>query len=192
MLKSVALVLGGSVSSPLASAVLAGPQLGVGGNTGTPRTLNPQQHRLVVAIAEAILPATETPGATDIGASDFIDLLLTEWYDEESVQRFLSGLDDLGQESIDAHGVGFAELAEAQQMALLEPLDREAIALRVDDPGISEAPPENLTFFAMMKEMTLVAYYTSEKGVLLELAPADAGDSHSGCVPLAEVHAARD
>ena len=61
----------------------------------TPRTLNPRQYASVKTIAELILPRTDTPGATDVGAADFIDLILTEWYEEPEKSRFLAGLADV-------------------------------------------------------------------------------------------------
>ena len=51
------------------------------------RTLNPHQDATVKAMAEFILPKTDTPGATDVGAGEFIDLMLTEWYDEQDRAR---------------------------------------------------------------------------------------------------------
>jgi hypothetical protein len=37
------------------------------------------------------LPRTDTPGAADVGAVEFLDLVLTEWSDEPERAWFLSG-----------------------------------------------------------------------------------------------------
>src|SRR5437879_5187327 len=63
------------------------------------RTLDSHQNATVAAIAEMILPRTDTPGATDVGVSAFIDLILTEWYDEEERTIFLNGLADVDTHS---------------------------------------------------------------------------------------------
>ncbi len=59
------------------------------------RTLTPHQCVTVRAMAEMILPATETPGAANSGACEFVDLMLTEWYEPAEKERFLRGLADL-------------------------------------------------------------------------------------------------
>ena len=66
-----------------------------------PRTLNPQQNATVTAMAETILPKTDTVGATEAGASQFVDLILTEWYNENERTIFLNGLAD-----VNAHAIG--------------------------------------------------------------------------------------
>jgi hypothetical protein len=49
------------------------------------RTLNPHQNATVTAISEIIIPQTDTPGAKAARVNEFIDLILTEWYDGEAV-----------------------------------------------------------------------------------------------------------
>src|SRR5215471_1440866 len=47
-------------------------------NQNSPRTLNAHQYSTTKAMAEMIIPRTDTPGASDVGVPDFMDLLLTE------------------------------------------------------------------------------------------------------------------
>src|ERR1041385_7621354 len=61
----------------------------------TLRTLNPQQNALVTAVAETILPKSDTVGATEAGTSQFVDMILTEWYTENERTIFLNGLADV-------------------------------------------------------------------------------------------------
>ena len=56
------------------------------------RTLNPQQNGMVTTISEIIIPQTDTPGAKAARVNEFIDLILTEWYDDEEKSIFLTGL----------------------------------------------------------------------------------------------------
>ena len=43
---------------------------------GSLRSLNAHQHATVQAMAEMIIPRTDTPGASDVGTAVFIDLIL--------------------------------------------------------------------------------------------------------------------
>ena len=56
------------------------------------KTLNPHQNATVTTISELIIPQTNTPGAKAARVNEFIDLILTEWYDEEEKSTFMTGL----------------------------------------------------------------------------------------------------
>src|SRR4029077_6190653 len=71
------------------------------------RTLNREQGALVTSIAEALLPRTETVGATDVGVTRFIDLLLTESMLERDRDRFFAGLAAIDAKSQSLHGAAF-------------------------------------------------------------------------------------
>jgi len=162
-LRQAALVLGGVLSAPLAAGVLAGCEArGTPDAAWRPRALTPDQAELVATIAEQILPATDTPGARDVGVHRFIDALLAESYPAGERERFVAGLTDLGR--------AFQASTPDQQRALLERLDREA------------AP-----FFRTLKDLTLVGYYTSEIGATRELHHVPVPGRYDGCVPLAQV-----
>ena len=84
-----------------------------------PRTLNARQEATVRMMAEMILPRTDTPGATDVGATEFIDLILTEWYDDAERRRFLSGLADAEARSQSLSGKDFVDCSPAQRAEIL-------------------------------------------------------------------------
>ena len=68
-------------------AALQEARVVLGKTTGL-RTLDSHQNATVTAIAEMIIPRTETAGATDVGVNQFIDLILTEWYSDEERDGF--------------------------------------------------------------------------------------------------------
>lgn len=127
------------------------------------RVLDEHQLRTVAAIAERIIPATDTPGAREARVAEFIDLMLADWYDDAGRTRFLDGLVQIDARSRVTHGAPFVELTEAQQTALLDELDAEVQALR--DANL----PTDGHFFQQMKWLTVHGYYTSDVGVREEL-----------------------
>jgi len=180
--------MGGAISHPVVAAALDDDRLVSSAESWLPKTLTFDQDRLVTAIAELIVPATDTPGATDAQVNRFVDQLLTDWFDDDDRNRFLAGLADLESSSRVQFERSFLELSAAEQIALLEPLDIAAVEARIEaarDVGSFEA--ENLPFFAMMKERTLVGYYTSEIGMREELGYYGFTGTYSGCVPLPEI-----
>src|SRR3954471_13524732 len=48
---------------------------------------------LVGAIADTIIPRTETPGATDVGVPAFVNVIIGENYNEQTRSAFIAGLD---------------------------------------------------------------------------------------------------
>jgi hypothetical protein len=185
LLRQIAVLLGGAISPPVAAAALGDGQTISDATDWRPATLTPEQDRLVTVIAELIIPATDTPGATVAKVNRFVDLMLTDWYDDDDRKRFLAGLTSLDETSRETFGRAFLELAAEEQTAILEPLDRAGVAARIEaarDVGSFEV--KNLPFFAMMKEMTLVGYYTSRVGVLEELGDEVFTGTYEACEPI--------
>jgi hypothetical protein len=183
LLEQMGIALGGALSGGVVSAVLGGCKPRSPAGSWTPRTLTSDQDALVVEIAERILPATETPGATDARVNEFVDTLLTDWLGDAERDRFLDGLTALDAEAVRRFDRPFVDLSQERQIALLEPLDVEAAELRRAAAGAREEVDE-MPFFGLMKEMTLVGYYTSEIGMVEELQHTGFTGTFDGCVPL--------
>jgi len=149
------------------------------------KTLDPHQNATVTTIAEAIIPQTSTPGAKLARVNEFIDLILTEWYDEEEKSTFLTGLADVDSRTRELYGKNFVECGEKQQVEILQALDDEVAARTEDVRRRRNRPPEK-NFFFMIKQLTLVGYYTSQIGFEQELHGEIIPSRHAGCVPLEE------
>lgn len=183
MLQRLSGLLGAALSAPLASGLLAGCRVPDGPAPFTPRTLDAPGHATVRAVADHLLPATDTPGALDAGADAFIDLMLTDWYPAEERDRFLAGLaevDDLCRARFNA---AFVDCATESQADVLRRLDRAAFAPGVKVAALSQAE----AFFRMMKELTVVGFYTSELGTEHELRWEAVPGRHDGCIPVETV-----
>ena len=147
------------------------------------KTFNPQQNAIVTTIAELIIPQTDTPGAKAARVNEFIDLILTEWYDEEEKSTFMTGLADVDSRTHELYGKDFVDCAEKQQVEILRALDDEVAAREQDARRRRNHPPEK-NFFFMMKQLTLVGYYTSQVGFEQELHGEIIPARHAACVPL--------
>jgi len=157
------------------------------GTPDAPRTLNPHQFATAKTMAELILPRTETPGAADEGAAEFIDLILTEWYVNDERARFLAGLDDVDHRSQSLFSKDFADASRAQQTDILMVLGAELSELpqsRDHSPrNRGSSPQASDNFYLMLRRLTMIAYYTSEAGATQELKFEMIPDHFDGCAP---------
>jgi Gluconate 2-dehydrogenase subunit 3 len=164
------------------------------GTQAGPRTLQPHQNATVTAIAELIIPKTETPGATDAGVSAFIDLILTEWYDAEERTRFLNGLADVDARSQLMFEKDFVACPPRQQAEILtalgEQMTEEADAVHDFEREYRGAAPQpHQNFYYQMRRLTLTGYYTSEAGATEELGFQIIPERYDGC---ADARAGKD
>ena len=149
------------------------------------RTLNAHQHATAKAMAEMIIPRTDTPGAADVGAAEFIDLILTEWYEDPERARFLSGLADVDSSSQALFGKDFVDCSSLQQSDILKALGQQ-MAEEVGEqvrPLRRRGASAPANFYAMLRQLTLTAYYTSEAGATDELHFEMIPGSYQGCPP---------
>ena len=150
------------------------------------KTLNPHQNATVTTIAELIIPQTNTPGAKAARVNEFIDLILTEWYDEEEKDAFMSGLSGVDTRARELFGKDFVDCGEKSQTEILQALDDEVTESRSPERRRRRGvPPEN-SFFFMIKQLTLIGYYTSQVGFEQELHGEIIPARHAACVPLEE------
>ena len=129
-------------------------------------------------VAETILPQTETPGAKAAGVGPFMALMVTDCYTAAEQQVFKEGMEAIDQQSAASYGVDFVSAMPAERLALLERLDAEQLDWTEANP--EAAPPH---FFRMMKELTLLGYFTSEIGYNQAMRYAETPGRFDPCVP---------
>jgi hypothetical protein len=89
----IAMMLGGTLSAPTLFAMQtkeAGQKL-----TADAFVLSQSQKQIVAAVAEHIIPKTDTAGAIEAGVPAFIELMLADCYHKPEHNSFLKGLADL-------------------------------------------------------------------------------------------------
>jgi Gluconate 2-dehydrogenase subunit 3 len=144
-------------------------------------------------IAETILPETSTPGAKAAKTGAFMALMVTEAYDARQQQVFRAGLSKVDEACRTAHGVPFMQATPAQRLSVVEALDREqksAMDARTPArtnraPAAPAAPDEPAHYFRMMKELTLLGYFTSEIGYTKAMRYRESPGRFDPCAPQA-------
>ena len=111
-------------------------------------------------IADTILPATTTPGARAAQVGPFIALMVTDTYSPDEQRQFMAGMDQLEAECKAETGTGFSAATPAQRLQLLTRIDKEATASDEQQEGQNNPPH----YFRMLKELTMLGYFTSEIG----------------------------
>ncbi len=130
---------------------------------------------LLGALADRIIPDTDTPGATAAGVPAFADLLLATQWEPERVERFRQGLAELDRRSQRASGRLFVDASPAEQ---------ESVLHEVEDETFGATPGAVAPFWKDCKWLVLYGYYTSEIGITEELRTVDMFERYEGAAPL--------
>lgn len=174
-LRRAALMLGVTAISPTILSGVLHAQAATGANAGAkPRTsvLTAAQLATTAALAERIMPRTDTPGAIDVGVPAFIDLMLADYVTADERRGFLAGLADVEARSNARHQRPFTALSPEQQDALI----RE-VATASKDKG----------FFHQMRELAVVGYFTAEEVGKKVTHYDPVPGRYDACVPISEV-----
>lgn len=138
------------------------------------RLLSRHAEQTITIAAERILPATETPGATDAKVAAFIEKMLADWHTPEERAHFMTGLQDLDARCRARASRDFLDCSETDQVAALNALDAESAASRDH-------------WFGRLKYLTVYGYCTSEVGMrTLGLWPQ--AWRYDGCAPVDAKH----
>lgn len=157
------------------SLVLPTAALGQTTLTWTPKVLTSAQAQVLEVAVELIMPATDTPGAREAGVARFIDRAMANFYDPDQVKRLQDGLDRMQGDARSSFGADFTALSGSQQTELLTRYDAEAARLPLSH------------FFALMKQATLIGFFTSETGATRTLRYDPVPGDYRGCVPMKEI-----
>ncbi|MEX2263713.1 MAG: gluconate 2-dehydrogenase subunit 3 family protein [Bryobacteraceae bacterium] len=120
-----------------------------------PLLFDTHQDQTVVALADQIIPATDTPGAKAALVNRYIDKLLHDG-PARTQEAFLSGLAWLDGYAIRKHSRPFVRCSAAQQAALLETLS--------DSEGEDATLEPGRTFFRIAKGIIARTYYATQTG----------------------------
>jgi hypothetical protein len=171
-IRRAAALLGVALSPPLLDQALRAQSTPSAGAPAA--TFTAAQAATVAAIAGRILPRTDTPGAGEVGVPAFIERMYREFLPPSDRALFAAGLAEIAAQSARAHRRDFTALTPAQQDDLL----REAARA---------AQTKERTFFHVMRELTILGYFTAEEVQKKILHYDPIPGRWDACLPLAEV-----
>jgi hypothetical protein len=127
------------------------------------------QRQVVAAVAEHIIPKTNTAGAIDAGVPAFIELMLKDCYKAPEHASFLKGVNDLIKAKFLSQNhegqVAVLTLLESNTKDMMRSYQQRRMKVgdNVDKETLEGA--NGVPFWRLIKELTLLGYYTSEKGI---------------------------
>ncbi len=193
----VALMAGATISLPtmpaLANTLATSDALRT--LTGKPVLFTAEQDALVAELAETIIPTTKTPGAKAAKVNEIIDIVVKDCYKPADQKRFMDGLEQADRLSQEAYSKNFIVLDAAQRIEIVKKLEADAKQQKMDmaranssgqqDVQIPTRQRQNVRpFFTMLKDLTLMGYFTSEIGATQALEYVAVPGRYDGCVTL--------
>lgn len=166
----ISLLLGGSLVG--ANSFLAGCK------TTDRKTLSSDDSAYLDEIAETILPETKTPGAKAAKVGSFMVLMVNDCYDEKEQAIFREGMQKINELARSKSGKEFMAITPQQRHQLLVQIDNEQKQYMK-----SKKEEEPVHYFRMMKELTLLGYFTSEPGCTKAKRYMPVPGKYIGCVP---------
>ena len=118
-----------------------------------PRALNAADPGLVAVIADAILPRSDTPSASDVGVPAWIDVVVAQYFSETRRRSFLADLAAIDK---------FASATSGARLSALKDTHLAAVIASLDAASKSKDPTPAQRGYAQLKELVIVGYFTSK------------------------------
>lgn len=152
--RRIALLLGGAMVA--SEAILRGQS--APGNASA-EAFTQADRELLDEIGEAIIPATDIPGAKAAGIGAFMAMMVADCYSEREHAVFREGLAKVEQACVSRFGRPFLAATPEERGALAAELDSQRGAYEA-----KKGKDEPAHYFRMMKELTVLGYFSSEIG----------------------------
>lgn len=161
---------------------------------------------LLDEIGETIIPATTTPGAKAAKVGEFMKVMVTDCYTEKQQIAFTNGIVALEEACKKVNGKSFMDCSPQQRHDFLVSLEKEAKdfntkrdeadkpkkeALEKENEKLAwkdqkefEASPSH--YYTMMKQLTLLGFFTSKTGMTETLRHIPVPGKYDGALPYAK------
>ncbi|MET0394679.1 MAG: gluconate 2-dehydrogenase subunit 3 family protein [Chitinophagaceae bacterium] len=128
-------------------------------DTGAAITFTGSDLSFLNEVGETILPATATPGAKAANVSSTMQTIVTSCYNPAERSVFATSRRQLDEASHKKFNSTFLKATPQQREELLKEIDQEA---RTWQKNKKKGEPNH--YFTMLKQLTLLGYFTSEVG----------------------------
>ena len=133
-------------------------------------------------VAETIFPKTSTPGAKDAKVGQFMTVMVNDCYDEKDQQTFHAGIKKLDEACNKMHGHDFMKASPEHRKAVLVSFEKEVndhqekrrefmkeqdeLEKKAQANGDTNFERKTMSahYFTMMKQLTILGYFTSKEG----------------------------
>jgi hypothetical protein len=167
----------------------AATAVGFGGYEWYSLSKNPDKYylgsrkSLIAELAEIIIPATDTPGAREAGAVEFMLPMLNECTDNKTLNKFIKGLKDLEAYTLSTYHHEFIDCSPGQKEAVVRWADQKSRTINTQ-LGKIEKKYTGISFFETLKTYTVYGYCISEKGASLGMQYIAVPGRYMPCIPL--------
>ena len=173
LLKMIALATG---------SALIGGELLLSGCTNAPTiggsSFNEEDITFLDEVGETILPKTTSPGAKDAAVGSFMTVMVNDCYTKDDQKIFHEGIKKLDDACKKTNNTSYLKASPEQRTSLLVTLDKEAKeyqkAKKKEDPN---------HYFTMMKQLTLLGFFTSKPGATQALRHVAVPGKYDGAFP---------
>lgn len=173
LLSSVAVLLGGSIVGGKAFAMSGGAF----SSENIDALFSKRDIELLDEIAETIIPETKTPGAKAAKTGLFMAVMVKDCYSAKDQTKFIEGMQNVDKLAKERYGSDFLGCSKGNRTELLTKLDIEQREFQ--NTKKSNEPSH---YFRMMRELTLLGYFTSEIGGTQELQYIEVPGKFIACV----------
>ncbi|MEY4501575.1 MAG: hypothetical protein RIS52_1465 [Pseudomonadota bacterium] len=170
MLEGIGGLIGLAALPADAFAAMLGKKTVVNKKAGHAPLLDKRTTALVTALADTLIPRTDTPGAVQVGVPAKFDALLRDWANASHRAAHIAALAAIDSAAMGKLGKPFALLSVAARTTFLKAYDAEHFASNAD--------------YAKLKDLLVSLYYFSEPGATVELRYEHSPGAWEASIPL--------
>ena len=139
--------------------------------------LSAEDIALLNEVGDTIIPVTNTPGAKAAKVGEFMNVYVSDCYRADQQRAFTDGLVELNKTCKKQFSKGFMELSAAERAQILTALEpaakdyneqikkKEQIDRDAARQAVKEFVGAPMHYYSMIKQLTLLGYFTSEIGM---------------------------